>query len=741
MLEVSRFDKEVVLIGGGHAHIEVLKDLGMKSFPDARVTIISREAHTVYSGMLPGLIAGHYDFKEAHIDLAPLAQFAHARFFHDEAVDLDLSQQKIFCANRPPIHFDLLSLDVGSLPKLSEGRFDGKAVVVKPVSNFFNRWRELEKRLIAKSGPGRLAIVGGGAGGAELALATQYRLTKNLSKMGQDPHKISFVLITSGNEVLPTHSRWVRKSYEELLKTRGIDLIKNFEVHSVQTPTLTSTSGEQVLADEILWVTNATAPDWIAKSGLEVDPSGFPLVDATLSSVSHSNVFAAGDIASIQHYNRPKSGVFAVRQGPILARNIRNSILKKRPVKYRPQKTHLSLISTGDKQALASHPFFYSSGKWVWLWKDYIDRKFVKKYKNLPSMSGVANGNADTEMHELMRCGGCGSKVSSSVLREALRTISPTNSHDDIVVGLNEPDDASIVKVPKGHLMVHTVDGFRSFMEDPWMIGKVAVIHALSDIYAMGATPSTALVMVTIPFAKTSLMQNDLTLVMKGIQQALESEKTILIGGHTTEGTELSVSLAVNGFVEQSQILKKTGASAGDKLVLTQSLGSGVIFAGSMQQKAKSDWVNSALQAMIKSKRAAANILKTNGARAMTDVTGFGLVGHLKEMFPTNHLGAELSLASIPLYEGAEILSKNGVESSLYLENKKSSLFVDSNIKASQSTRYPLLFDPQTSGGLLAAVPSEKASTIENKLIAAGYSGTSIIGTVKENAGRFRLTV
>ena len=124
MLETNRFSKEVVLIGGGHAHIEVLKNLGMKSFPDARVTIISRETQTVYSGMLPGLIAGHYDFNDAHIDLAPLAQFANARLFHDEAVGLDLSQQKIFCANRPPIHFDLLSLDIGSLPKLSEGRFD-----------------------------------------------------------------------------------------------------------------------------------------------------------------------------------------------------------------------------------------------------------------------------------------------------------------------------------------------------------------------------------------------------------------------------------------------------------------------------------------------------------------------------------------------------------------------------------------------------------------------------------------
>ena len=171
----------------------------------------------------------------------------------------------------------------------------------------------------------------------------------------------------------------------------------------------------------------------------------------------------------------------------------------------------------------------------------------------------------------------------------------PKFSDDRLLVGAEGFSDAAVYRIEGERCIVQSLDFFPPLVDDPFVYGQIAAANSLSDIYAMGATPSTALVMVTIPFAKTSLMQNDLTLVMKGIQQALESERTILIGGHTTEGAELSVSLAVNGFVEQSQILKKTGASAGDKLVLTQSLGSGVIFAGSMQQKAKSIWVNSAL--------------------------------------------------------------------------------------------------------------------------------------------------
>jgi selenide,water dikinase len=241
-------------------------------------------------------------------------------------------------------------------------------------------------------------------------------------------------------------------------------------------------SGGTIPYDALIWVTQGAPQPWVLESGLATDDRGFIEVDETLRSTSHPFVFAAGDIAFMRHAPRPKSGVFAVRQGPYLSSNIRRTLRGEPLEKYTPQKQFLSLISTGDPNAIASRGRFAFEGAWVWKWKDRIDRAFMEKYD--ATDTGGMNGPGAMDP---MRCGGCGSKVGSDALAAALRAIEQPRG-EGIVIGLESPDDAAVVQLPAGTLAVQSVDFFRAFIDDPYVLGKVTAHHCLTDLYAMGAT-------------------------------------------------------------------------------------------------------------------------------------------------------------------------------------------------------------------------------------------------------------
>ncbi|MGE3936357.1 MAG: selenide, water dikinase SelD [Rhodospirillaceae bacterium] len=731
--------KDLVLVGGGHSHVAVLRRFGMRPMPGVRLTLIARDVLTPYSGMLPGFIAGHYRFEECHIDLGPLAGFAGARLYHDEAVGLDLAGRRVLCAGRPPVAYDVLSLDIGSRPRQDDVPGAAEhATPVKPIDSFAERWDRIVARVTADDRPLRIGVVGGGAGGVELTLAIQHRLRGMLRDAGQDPGRLTFVLVTASG-VLPTHNDTVGRIFARVLADRGVELHTDSPVEAVSPGTLACKGGRTIALDEILWVTQAGAAPWPRRSGLACDDSGFVRVHDTLQSVSHPAVFAAGDVAAVEAHPRPKAGVFAVRQGPPLTENLRRA-LAGRPLRpFTPQEKYLALISTGNKYAVASRGGWALEGGWLWTVKDWIDRRFMTRFSDLPEMpaaaapapaAGVADADALQEISAIaMRCGGCGAKVGSTVLSRVMARLEVV-PRDEVVVGLDAPDDAALVRPAPGKLLVHTVDYFRAFIDDPYMFGRIAANHALGDVYAMGGAPHTALAIATVPYGLEAKVEDDLFQMMSGALSILNDAGCTLVGGHTSEGAELALGFAVTGAVDAAAALRKAGLAPGQALVLTKPIGTGTLFAAAMRRRARGSWIDGALAAMQQPARAAADILRRHHASACTDVTGFGLIGHLVEMTKASGVDAEIDLAAVPLLDGAVETVAAGIFSSLQPQNLRLRRAVADAEAFAGDPRYALMFDPQTAGGLLVGIPADAAADCVADLRRAGYPHAAVIGRV-----------
>ena len=373
--------KDLVLIGGGHSHAIVLKMFGIKPLPGVRLTLISDVSHAPYSGMLPGHVAGFYDYDECHIDLRSLCEFAQCQIFVDRAIAIDFNKNRVICQNRPPVNFDLLSIDIGSTPAtLSVPGAAEYAIPAKPVPEFLANWNHLiSGRQNHPETPLRIAIVGGGAGGVELALNMQSRLTKEEGSSATDfvadvadgclvagnelgrrkregglegglEGLLEIHLFHSGAELMAGHNRRVRQRLQEILVSRGIQLHLMEQVCAVEKQQIIETkseskilckSGLELKFDRIFWVTQASAANWIKESGLATDSNGFIQVNDCLRSISHPHVFAAGDICTMVNYPRPKAGVFAVRQGKPLFENLQQFLLGKSLKPFAPQSQYL----------------------------------------------------------------------------------------------------------------------------------------------------------------------------------------------------------------------------------------------------------------------------------------------------------------------------------------------------------------------------------------------------------------
>ena len=761
--------KDLVLVGGGHSHVIVLKRFGMKPMPGVRVTLVCRDVETPYSGMLPGHVAGHYSRDEIHIDLGPLTRFAAARFYRDEVVGLDLVEQRVLCRSRPPVPYDVLSIDIGSAPRTDDvPGAAGSVVPVKPIGSFVARWNALVERVLATEGRVRIGVVGAGAGGVEMVLAMRHGLRATLRQEGGNPERLSFDLFTDTDEVLPRSPPGIRAVFARVLAERGVRVHLDARIERVTPGALHAaglTGGARIGAgdgtsygtgypsvlhtaggvmhelDEVLWVTAAGAQAWLAASGLATDENGFVAVRPTLESTSHPGVFAAGDCAAVLAHPREKAGVFAVRQGPPLAANLRRALRGLAPKPFTPQRRFLSLVSTGDRRAVATRGgVLVLEGDWVWRWKDRIDRRFMRRFADLPDMAagakpdlpaGLAGDDAIRELSAgAMRCGGCGAKVGATVLARVMSDIR-TTARGDVLVGLADRDDAAVVETPPGKVTVHTADSFRAMIDDPWLFGRIAANHCLGDIYAMGGEPQTALAIATLPHGIESQVEDTLRQMMTGAAEVLREAGAALVGGHTGEGAELALGFAVSGLIDRDAILRKGGMHPGDRLVVTKPLGTGTLLAAHMRHKARGAWIETALEAMQKSNLAGAQCLHRRGASACTDVTGFGLLGHLVEMVRASGVEVELDLAAIPALPGALDTVAAGITSSLQPQNLRLRRAVRNPDEVASDPRWPLLFDPQTAGGLLASVPEDQAEACVEELRALGYPATALIGRIR----------
>lgn len=727
--------KDLVLVGGGHSHVAVLKKFGMRPVPGVRLTLICREVHTPYSGMLPGLVAGHYTYDEAHIDLRKLAVFAAARFVRAEVTGLDPEARELRFADRPAIPYDLLSLNTGSTP--GTHRVPGAeefAVPVKPISRFLPRWQGLLQRVGALDEVPRIAVVGAGAGGVELTLAMQHRLQYRLVSRGK-PSEVAMHLFSATDRILPTHNARVRSKFARILAERGVTVHCGSPVAEVQADGLRTAAGWSGRFHEVVWVTDACAAAWFGESDLATDERHCVRVDECLRSVSHPTVFAAGDVAAVDAHPREKAGVFAVRQGPPLEANLRRALWGRECKPFRPQRRFLSLVSTGDRYAVASKSAWSVEGAWVWKWKDRIDRRFMDKYRKLPVMSqpepappAAAPGDPEPPSKDI-RCKGCASKIGASALLGALESIEPF-WRADVPEGLQSRDDAAVIEVPPGKVLVQSVDFFPAIVDDPFLFGRIAANHALGDVYAMGAAPQSALAVAGVPFSASKKSEDLLRQMLLGANDVFREAETNLAGGHTSECPELALGFVVNGLVDRDSMLRKGGLRAGDRLVLTKGLGTGVLFAAEMRLQAKGRWIEDAIESMLVSSVEAARILREHGAVACTDVTGFGLAGHLFEMLQASEAAAEIALPALPGLEGSLECFGLGIFSSLHDENRAVWRQASGNEDAEGHFAFPLLFDPQTAGGLLAGIPEDKAEACLRALWRAGFVDAACIGRV-----------
>ena len=711
--------QDLVLVGGGHAHVHVLKSFGMRPMPGVRVTLVTRDVESPYSGMLPGYVAGHYTFEECHIDLGRLARFAGARLIRDEATGLDTTERSLLCREHPPIRYDILSIDIGSAPRSQDVPGAAEhAIAVKPIDDFATRWEAMLAR--ARDMPGlRLAVVGGGAGGIELALSAQHRLVQLRGGTVE-------VTVVTREAMLPSHNSRVRRLFERIFAERGIVVLTGNEVVRVEPHSLICTDGKRIIFDEALWVTEAGAAPWLAETGLPLTAGGFIAIDETLRSAGDDRIFAAGDVATMIAHPREKAGVFAVRQGPPLAANLRRALAGRRPRRAVSQRRGLALIGTGDAHAVASRGPFAAYGTFWWRLKDRIDQRWMRRYREFPEM-------LPDPAEDLMRCGGCAAKVPAAVLSRVMERLQPATSAA-VMIGLDSPDDAALISFPGAPPLLQTVDFFRAMVDDPYLFGQIAATHALGDIYAMGGAPESALAIATLPPARPPIVEHDLFHMLRGGLDVLEDAGAVLVGGHSAEGAELALGFAVTGRPLPGKLLRKRGLRHGDRLILTKPLGTGVILAAGARGLVSSRIVEDAIATMVQSAAAAASCLLAHRTTACTDVTGFGLLGHLLEMLRASDMDAALDPEAIPAIDGALSLLGRGITSSLHADNIASLTALGPGEMIEANPIAALLIDPQTAGGLLAGVPADRAAACIAQLRRLDYRAAEI-GRVEHASG------
>lgn len=373
--------KRLVLLGGGHAHVHVLRALALEPLAGAEVVLVTPFLRQMYSGMVPGLVAGHYTAEQCAIPLAPLARAAGVRLIEGAAVGLDAAARRVPLAGGEAIHYDVLSLDTGAV--MDRDRLPGArehGLFVRPIEHFLARLESLFQGA-AQGGPG-IAVIGGGAAGVELALGLRHRLAApgKAGKAGMaDRQAARITLVTGGPVPLAGYTAGVIRRMQRVLAAQGIAVVRD-TCTAVEAGALVLGSGARLACRAAVIATGAEAPAWLAGSGLALDERGFVRTGATLQSLSHPEVFAAGDVATRADASHAKSGVYAVRAGPPLALNLRRFLAGGELQPHQPQQRTLNLISCGEKRAIAAWGGWSAQGRWVWWWKDRIDRGFVARY-------------------------------------------------------------------------------------------------------------------------------------------------------------------------------------------------------------------------------------------------------------------------------------------------------------------------------------------------------------------------
>ncbi|KGG20322.1 selenide, water dikinase SelD [Prochlorococcus marinus] len=705
------FSDHLVLAGGGHTHALVLLRWAMypKLKPAGMITLVNKSSTTIYSGMFPGVVAGKYKIDEILIDLRNLASKAGVSFIHAEIEGIDLKKKKLLLAGRPEIEYSLLSLNIGTKTNLNAKSFNrGDKDLAVPIKPFYESYKFIIDQDIHKddSSAKPFVIIGSGFAGMEIAFSLRKRW----------PKRSILLKIKSG--------RKIKKNLLRNLKAQNIEITQKNP--SILYPTLICTGNKSF--------------DWIKNSGLPIDKKGRVLTKKNLQVLNYPELFAVGDCGVIKDHSRPSSGVWAVRSAKPLAINLECLSKGLKLEEWKPQRKAIQLldISSIKKESKA----FISWGEimigpfgFLSRLKELIDKQFISKFDLVKDI----DSDMSTE-EEMIKCRGCAAKLAFSPLNSALNKLDLIESSAD--------DSIDIGELNSSKTLIQSVDGFPSLISDPWLNGRLLAFHACSDIWACGGSVISAQSVVNLPSIPNNLQQELLFQVLEGINSALTIQGAKLVGGHTLESRKISEepfslgiesSLTVNGIIDNKKYFwPKGGMKKGDQILISRPLGTGIIFSAFMNGQVKPYILDNALKEMNKSQHEIVNYIneltnlnpRSKIVNACTDITGFGLLGHLSEMLESTNsdqlkMNSEpfkvtLELDNIPLYDGVKELLDKGFESTLapanqiFLKNidgdKNLRFELKSNDSSSNRSYYnamlKILVDPQTCGPLLVCCSS-----------------------------------
>ena len=681
-----------MLIGGGHANVQVLRKLCMNEYMGLNVILISEDYKAIYSGMTPGYIKKFYSLEDISIDLQRLCFNAGATFIKDKVINLDTENQKIYLKDNPSVSFDILSINSGSISnnRITNLNNESKIISVKPISSLIANLSHIDS-LVENSSQKKVSIVGGGVAAFELSFALYKRYNGNISL-----NIISSPLLAEKNLNISTINR-----LKKIAKNLGINLISN-KVITINNSEIALDNEDKIQSDCVLLSTGASLPDWLEKSDLE-KTENFIAVNHHLQSLNHKNIFVTGDVATIKNYKRPKSGVMAVRQGEVLKENLFLFLLKKPLKKFKPQNNWLYLIGTHKNSAVLNYFNFSFSGNWCWQLKKIIDLNFMRKFsfsEQNDMNKKIYNLNNFKDDTPKMYCQGCGSKVSKNTL---INFLSNQNNNKEL-------SDSTEIKFEQSAVL-QTIDHIKLFKSiNPYDFGIISYLHSQNDILSAGGSVHSLSVSIGVPFSENLVESFYLEYFMRGIQIEASKDDAYLAAGHSYQTEEPAVTITMNGIIKQKS--KKYLANEGNLIYLSKPLGTGYLLAAYFQNSkllSISDF-EKLLRYLKKSNDSAAKSGFSYGSQLMTDISGFGLASHLGDICQSSNLSAQINLKNEILINNKLEILKN-YESSGYKNNYLSSF--DSIDIQENHPLMKIIFDPQTNGPLLIAIDKEKKNEFE----------------------------
>lgn len=700
-IEEIPITNDLVLIGGGHSHLSVLMKLSKRPINGNRITLITNEIDTPYSGMIPGYIEGIYSWRDSHIDLYRLCLKLNVRFIHAEVERVSAYEKEIYFKDRPKIKFDVLSINTGIQSNNREIKGAAKyCLPVKPISKLTNNF--LNKITNFKS----IAFIGGGAGSVELALA----IKKRFLNINQD---IKITIITGKRGLLSTFPQKTKLTSLKTLEKFKIDIIEYKRVLEVKPKQIILSDKSMLKIDKAILSTNSMTPKWLAKSDILLTKDNYILVNKSFQT-NYKYVFASGDVIDFNNQNLKKAGVFAVRSGKPLAINIKQFILGKKLVEYKFNKNYLALIGTSKRSAIATKYNLTFNSRFFFYLKKYIDQNFIKKFSDfrirkkftLDALKTdvlnifVKHKEKITDENDIMQCKGCAAKVPLNALKQALPK--------DIV---STSEDA--VSVPGHPELYQTVDMISSIITDPFLLGKIAANHSISDMVSVNSKITSAMMILQLPLSKTEINSRDLEQVLLGANEIFKTIDCPLIGGHTMIGKDKDPIIGFSILGQKQKKIKivknRRKIKTKDLLILTEKIGSGLIFAGINNYLIDSYFQIDVIKQMIKGNLNFGKISNQLNILSMTDITGFGLANHLLNLIKRDNSKTGLTIYpnKIPLFEGVNECLNKDIKSSLFKSNYDIAQ-KDIIYKRDKSKLDNILYDPQTVGGIAFIIPQEE---------------------------------